>query len=578
MISIISATAVFLSSILIVGCSNYGSNHPDLISAEELMAERPDSALYILQNIDTLALKSSPDKAFYSLLFVQAQDKNYIDTQDDAQIRIAVDFYKDSKDDYHKMLSYYYLARIYENSQEYSNAIINLFRAGDLAKKLNDYFYLGLIYRSCSNIYDKIYNNVESLDYARRSYDCFKRLNRIDYESWALWRLACAYHNSGDYHECLAILQRVADMARGNNDIMLYVEAIKSSILSHLVLLEYDDVLKLYEELSGMDSFEMSVDDYQNLGLAYVGVGDYENAGFCMDNVLRMDSTQQWLPYEIYKRMGDLGTSLLALENELSYQDSILHNVITQEVTKLASDYHNSELQFYETKLAHERGMTTLAISVLIIIVALLTAVFFQKNKAHRKEIESNMLVASNLRNLLEVKEMEVREMTASMISHSSETLVLQEKLDHTEKEGKEEIQRLQSTINNLFEQHFSTIDKLTSAYYGYQGTVNEKHKIYKDVMEIVSGLGSDHKTLKELEDFVNTYKGNIMSRFKETFPEMKEQDCILYLYSVVGFSSRAISIFLNEKIEVVYNRKSRLKQKINRSLSQEKEVFMQFL
>lgn len=56
------------------------SNNLELISAEELMSESPDSSFVILQNIDTLMLKSSAAKALYSLLFVQAQGKNYIDT------------------------------------------------------------------------------------------------------------------------------------------------------------------------------------------------------------------------------------------------------------------------------------------------------------------------------------------------------------------------------------------------------------------------------------------------------------------------------------------------------------------
>ena len=96
--------------------------------------------------------------------------------------------------------------------------------------------------------------------------------------------------------------------------------------------------------------------------------------------------------------------------------------------------------------------------------------------------------------------------------------------------------------------------------------------------MKLVSGLGSDKKTLMELEDFINTYKDNLMTRFRAEFPDMKESDCILYLYAVAGFSSRAISIFIGEKLEVVYNRKSRLKQKINRSASPNTAVFAQYL
>lgn len=145
-------TAIFFPVILMVGCNNYESKHHALISAEELMIERPDSALHILQDIDILTLNSPADKALYSLLFVQTLDKNYIDTEDDAQIRIAVNFYKDSKDDYHKMLSYYYLARIYENAQEYSSAITNLLKAEKVAIASEDNFYPWLICRSFSDI------------------------------------------------------------------------------------------------------------------------------------------------------------------------------------------------------------------------------------------------------------------------------------------------------------------------------------------------------------------------------------------------------------------------------------------
>lgn len=97
----------------------------------------------------------------------------------------------------------------------------------------------------------------------------------------------------------------------------------------------------------------------------------------------------------------------------------------------------------------------------------------------------------------------------------------------------------MQNAINILFEQRFATIDRLTSAYYEYQGTMNEKHKIYTEVMKLVSRLGTDKKTLKELESFVNTYRSNLMTRFRENFPDMKESDVTLYLYSVAGFSSR---------------------------------------
>ncbi|MBQ3259484.1 MAG: tetratricopeptide repeat protein, partial [Alistipes sp.] len=93
---------------------------------ESLMSERPDSALVVLQGIDTTQFHSAEDKALYTLLYTQAEDKNYIDALDDSKISIAVEYYKNSDDQYHNMLSYYYLARVQFNNKEYSNSITSL--------------------------------------------------------------------------------------------------------------------------------------------------------------------------------------------------------------------------------------------------------------------------------------------------------------------------------------------------------------------------------------------------------------------------------------------------------------------
>ena len=254
----------------------------------------------------------------------------------------------------------------------------------------------------------------------------------------------------------------------------------------------------------------------------------------------------------------------LKVESENANNNKILHDVINQNVTEAVSIYRNHEILAREKDLIHTKRTKNTYIIVFATIAILITIIVTQRSRSQKKEIENNMLLASNLRNMLQIKESEAQEM--------------QDVINSTMEHHKAENEAMQNAISNLFEQRFATIDRLSSTYYEYQGTVNEKHKIYTNVMELVSGLGSDQKTLKELESFVNTYRDNLMSRFRETFPEIKESDCILYLYSVAGFSARAISIFINEKLEVVYNRKSRLKQKISRSSSIEKEKFMSYM
>ena len=555
---------IFVFIILLVGCNSTVSRNQELISAEQLMEERPDSSLIILQGIDTMSLKSSADKALYSVLYVQALDKNYIDTQDISQIQRAVDFYKDLDDEYHKMLSYYYLARIQENTKEYSKAIINLLKAEVSAKKINNYFYLGLICRSFSDIYNNAYNSVESLNYAQKAYEYFQLSGYTNYADWGLWDIGKAFHNSTDYNSSIEIGQKVVNIASVKQDTLLLSDGLRLLATSYVAKKDYTLAQVYYNGIRELDNNLLTIDDYRNIGVSYFGTGDIDSAKFYMDMLMSIDTTQKWLSYQWNKHIGNYKEALNALESENANNNKILHDVINQNVTEAVSIYRNHEILAREKDLIHTKRTKNTYIIVFATIAILITIIVTQRSRSQKKEIENNMLLASNLRNMLQIKESEAQEM--------------QDVINSTMEHHKAENEAMQNAISNLFEQRFATIDRLSSTYYEYQGTVNEKHKIYTNVMELVSGLGSDQKTLKELESFVNTYRDNLMSRFRETFPEIKESDCILYLYSVAGFSARAISIFINEKLEVVYNRKSRLKQKISRSSSIEKEKFMSYM
>ena len=86
--------------------------------AEMLMHTLPDSALFILTNIEAGQLQNRHDRALYSLLYSQALDKNYIDITSDSIISTAVHYYSKSKNFNRKAQSLYYLGRIHCNAGE----------------------------------------------------------------------------------------------------------------------------------------------------------------------------------------------------------------------------------------------------------------------------------------------------------------------------------------------------------------------------------------------------------------------------------------------------------------------------
>lgn len=90
-------------ALCMASCSHHSTHWKTLTKAESLMVEKPDSALIILRGLDTTQLRSTEEMALYALLYTQAEDKNYIDSKDAAIIQTAVNFYKDSKDKYHRI-------------------------------------------------------------------------------------------------------------------------------------------------------------------------------------------------------------------------------------------------------------------------------------------------------------------------------------------------------------------------------------------------------------------------------------------------------------------------------------------
>ena len=87
----------------------------------------------------------------------------------------------------------------------------------------------------------------------------------------------------------------------------------------------------------------------------------------------------------------------------------------------------------------------------------------------------------------------------------------------------------------------------------------------------------SEKNNLDEIEKFVDEKSGGLYTSFKKEFFDFSEDEYRLFLYLMLGFNSRTISVILGQKISAVYNRKSRLKGKIEKGNDQDKEKYLSF-
>lgn len=159
-------------AVLLVACSR----EPDarLLRAEALMEERPDSALAILDSIDSRSLRSDADRAKYSLLTSIALDKNYIDTTTFSILQDAIDYYADYGSVNERLQTYYYQGRIFMNRGENSDAMKSFVRALDLSSQSTDTLVFARLLCAQSVIFESTYDFDKSMNNRLKAAELFR--------------------------------------------------------------------------------------------------------------------------------------------------------------------------------------------------------------------------------------------------------------------------------------------------------------------------------------------------------------------------------------------------------------------
>jgi len=118
-------------------------------------------------------------------------------------------------------------------------------------------------------------------------------------------------------------------------------------------------------------------------------------------------------------------------------------------------------------------------------------------------------------------------------------------------------------------------LDRLCEQYYVYEGTSSLQPKILKEVRSLVEGLRADDKVQKNLEQSLNDSHDQVMKRLRAACPKWKDEDYLLYMFTVAGFSSTTISTLLEKDKPYVYNRLYRLKERIKAAEAPDSEFLL---
>ena len=545
-------------SFLLVSCDNRQTKSL-LQDVETYIQERPDSALRVLRKVDSLTLNTKSLRARYSLLFAMALDKNYIDTTALSILEPTVAYYERLGSPQDKMLSCYYLGRIYANRKDYPNAVIFYSQALRESGEY-DYYHRGLIYAASADAYNASFNDEEELRNTILAYECFEKIGDKDLDL-SLYKVAQAYHNNERFDVADSLYSLVYSGKDSTSRLALYA---MEDLVSNDLYQEKQDVERDLELLEYVAEHRgnLSLESYYEYAYLLLLAGKESEAENILSQLSNREANGKTMEirYRIAECKGQNEEALALLKSMLSHQNDVVKKKLAQSVFKAQSDYYRLTAEVSEQKstIANQRSVIILIASLMM--AGLLYIVFMKRKTALIREKDRLAQAVEESEKLLET----VRNRAKQEKEERDKDIF--DLKSHNERE-RDKIKELREMYVALYQKRFSEIGKYYDAASSHR-LESIKEKAYHDVISSTQALfeeiASGSEGQKKFEARINADLDDIVSKIRSDFPKLKDDDIRFICYLIVGFDTSTISFLMDISKENVRVKKHRLREKLN--------------
>lgn len=365
--------------------------------AESLMNTRPDSALYLLQNMaDSVSTLPEETQMYYHLLTIQAKDKQYITHTSDSLINSIVSFYEDYDDNDRLMMAYFYQGSTYRDMNNAPRALKAFHQAIDAGKETDNLTLLGQTYGQMGTLfsYQELYDEaLEAKQKALQLYTQQKDSTRYPYLNRDIARI---FHAQEKIDSALVYYQKALDWGIDN----LHQ---RNNILSEIGCLYY-----YKEEIGTAKSILNTVlSEKPNasnallfLSLIYKKEGLLDSAyHYANKTLLYGDINKKRSAYKLLAEIEDKKRNM-AKANTYRYkyfelQDSINNHTQTETIGKLhlLYNFQKAEKEKDILTLENQQKQSLINYFLLIFLICIIVILFLSYcYKKKKKEVENQKI------------------------------------------------------------------------------------------------------------------------------------------------------------------------------------------
>ena len=575
-----AALAVCFGVIMVCGCAGGRGKATDaaLASAEELMEERPDSALAVLCAIDSTAIDNAGRRALHGLLMAEARYKNFIDETDDSIIAASAAYFGRKGDDRRLMRARFIQAKIQFNNSDYTHSIVSALKAEKLAKQDSDNLYLARIYEHISDIYNRSYNIKGQLPYIRKAIEYYKKSDKSRNVAFSTLDFAIALSNLEQNEQSIVLTDSVLNGV-SPEDTALLKYAYQNRMRACIDLGQIDSINRTFPILQSLCNgcFE---DDYFIPFDFAIANKNAMMAKMYLDSIINASEKAYDPGYkerayvDYYKMTGD---NKLALEHckvlmRIQYQEVM--DRLNQSVMQSQRDYYNDEQNAANKKAAVYKDWFVLCL--ILLFASTVAFVAYHRYRLKIKQLEINIKIeeAGRLLATIQGKNQDLENMNNS-IANTNKCV---DELTNVILRKDMALSELGQRVNELYRNQFRVLNSLCNEYYEKSNASEKIRKtLYKDFEAEILAL-RDSDNYKQLEQSLDEYCDNLATKLREALPDLKRTDRKFLLLIFAGLSSKAICLICNIEYSNYYAKRMRLKNKIQQLDSEERDLFLYWM
>ena len=515
-------------------CQSSFNQIPELLQAENCMEARPDSALALLQAVDTLQLTTDEQKAKYALLLSMALDKNVIDRTDFDVLQPAIDYYADHGTATDQLRTYYYQGRIYVNAGNNPDALKAFMKATDKVEDSEDTLTKARLYFAQIDIYMALLKFDKAREVCETAAKYFKEVGRNSSYANCMVAMINIYTLLGDGEKAnqyvgvaRKLLPQMSPQIEKQFDDNCLIAISNTAIENETIQIAIDKYLKSYKEGNR---------DELALGNAFLTIGNYDDA---LKHLMLypLYSSEEEIRYNIllaqtFEAKGMYKESFEAYRKYVSLNDS-MNVALFREDAQFIADRHNLEMQTLKQEEAKNK-ILWMGISSICILIAIILWICLQlKNRTLQK-------------NLAEQEKFKYQQMYSQM---EEEHAQLKNLLEHQNK--------LDDTIRSTIVQRLNLLNDFFKTH--IKDDIHCKDNLSKKI----------NKILADQNSFIESTRLAFQSSHPQFIQHLEQQEltnweigyCCLY---ALGLNGKEVGTYMNLKNNYKINSDIRKKLKLD--------------